>query len=111
MDTSQLIVDLSKQFSQLTSEINTHIDQLKEETKMLLPEQQQQLFEQIGYSLNNTHKTYKMYQKLVSVPYRINLLSEDIGQNKIDLSYIQNELQQIGNDITDIEQDTQRYLQ
>lgn len=44
-----------------------------------------------------------MYQKLVSVPFRINLLSEDIGQNKIDLNYIQNELQQIGNDITDIE--------
>ena len=47
----------------------------------------------------------------MSVPFRINLLSEDIGQNKIDLSYIQNELQQIGNNITDIEQDTQRYLQ
>lgn len=41
VDTSQLIVDLSKQFSQLASEINTHIEQLKEETKMLLSEQQQ----------------------------------------------------------------------
>ncbi|CAL6029330.1 Conserved_hypothetical protein [Hexamita inflata] len=110
VDTAQLITDLLQQAEQLIPELNKLLGDLQRSTSSVIPESQQLLFEQIGFAFNNVTKTNLLYQQLVSVPFKVHKLQQQISETN-DLVQIQKELIEIEHTINTIQFDTSNYLQ